>query len=117
MNNTMQYKNYVGSIEFSEDDMTFFGKVLGLKSLISYEGDTAKELYTNFSNAIDNYLETCEKNNIEIEKPFKGSFNIRISPELHKRIAIISLHNKISINQYINEALEQNIRQKTGWQS
>lgn len=107
MNNTMQYKNYTGSIEFSLDDMMFYGKVLGVKALISYEGLTAKELYTNFKNSIDDYLETCENNNIKPELPFKGSFNIRISPELHKKIAIFSTNHKISINQYIVDVLEK----------
>lgn len=109
MNNVIQYKNYTGSIELSQDDMVFYGKVLGIKSLISYEGKSAKELYKNFSETIDDYLNTCKENNIEPELPFKGSFNIRISPELHKKIAIFSINHKMSINQYINNVLEKSI--------
>lgn len=60
MNNTIQYKGYVGSIEFSEEDELFFGKVLGIRSLISYEGENAQELLKDFHEAIDTYLEVCE---------------------------------------------------------
>lgn len=60
MNNTIQYKGYVGSVDFSEDDSIFYGKVLGIRSLISYEGENAKEL-------IDDYLSFCHSENIQPE--------------------------------------------------
>ena len=56
MNNTIQYKDYVGSIEFSEEDKIFYGKVLGIRSLISYEGENATELIDDFHQAVDDYL-------------------------------------------------------------
>ena len=61
MNNTIQYKGYVGSVEFSEEDGVFYGKVMGIRSLISYEGENAKELLDDFHGAIDDYLESPEK--------------------------------------------------------
>ena len=57
MNNTIQYKGYIGSVEFSEDDAIFYGKVLGIRSLISYEGDNATDLINDFHEAVDDYLE------------------------------------------------------------
>ena len=57
MNNTMEYKNYVGSVEFSEEDALFFGKVLGVRALISYEGENARDLVEDFHSAVDDYLE------------------------------------------------------------
>ena len=59
MNNTIQYKGYIGSIEFSEEDRLFYGKVMGIRSLISYEGKSAAELIDDFHNAVDDYLEMC----------------------------------------------------------
>ena len=88
MNNTIQYKGYVGSVEFSEEDGLFYGKVMGIRSLISYEGETAKELITDFHGAVDDYLEMCEAEGRSPEVAYKGSFNIRISPELHRRLVI-----------------------------
>lgn len=68
MNNTIQYKGYVGSIEFSEEDKIFYGKVLGIRSLISYEGENATELIDDFHQAVDDYLELC-KNPVKHRKP------------------------------------------------
>lgn len=63
MENTMNYKGYVGSIEFSEADGIFFGKVQGIRSLISYEGSNAKELEDEFHGAVDDYLALCKVEN------------------------------------------------------
>mgnify|MGYP004476308591 FL=1 len=57
MNNTMEYKGYVGSVEFSEEDALFFGEVLGVRALISYEGENARDLVEDFHSAVDDYLE------------------------------------------------------------
>lgn len=59
MNNTIEYKGYIGSVEFSEADGVFFGKVMGIQALISYEGTTAKELINDFHGAVDDYLAVC----------------------------------------------------------
>ena len=88
MSNTMEYKNYVGSVEFSEEDACFFGKVMGIRALISYEGTTATELINDFHGAVDDYLALCEAEGKEPEKAYKGSFNVRISPELHKQAVV-----------------------------
>ena len=61
MNNIMEYKGYVGSVEFSENDGVFYGKVQGIRSLISYEGTNAKELVSDFHGAVDDYLILCEE--------------------------------------------------------
>lgn len=106
MNNTIQYKGYVGSIEFSEDDEIFFGKVLGIRSLISYEGKNAKELLEDFHGAVDDYLKMCDAEGVKPEVAFKGSFNIRLSPDLHKKIFLYTSARHMSINKYIEQTLE-----------
>ena len=88
MNNTFEYRGYIGTIEFSEEDALFFGKVMGIRSLISYEGKNANELISDFHSAVDDYLAVCEAEGREPEKAYKGSFNIRISPELHKQLVV-----------------------------
>ena len=106
MKNTMEYKGYVGSVEFSETDEMFFGKVLGIRALISYEGTNAKELIEDFHEAVDTYLEMCCEIGEEPEKAYKGSFNIRISPELHKQIAVCAMSQQVSINSLVERALQ-----------
>lgn len=109
MKNTVKYKGYVGSIEFSEEDGVFFGKVLGIKSLISYEGENAKELLNDFHNAVEDYLNACSEKGIKPEVAYKGSFNVRISPELHEKVAVKALSESISLNKYVETALQKSI--------
>ena len=104
--NTLKYKGYVGSIEFSEEDSIFFGKVLGIRALLSYEGESATELIKDFHDAVDGYLSMCKEEGVEPEKAFKGSFNVRIAPELHREIAMLAAQRHISLNQYVAEALQ-----------
>ena len=106
MNNTIEYKGYVGSVEFTEEDGVFFGKVLGIRSVISYEGTTAAELIEDFHGAVDDYLALCETEGKEPERAYKGSFNIRISPELHKQLAISACTQQVSLNNLIETALK-----------
>ena len=112
MNNTMQYKGYVGSVEFSEADGLFFGKVLGIRALISYEGTNAAELVADFHGAVDDYLSLCEAENSEPEKAYKGSFNIRVSPELHKQAAICAMAQQVSLNTLVEDALREYVAER-----
>ena len=107
MNNTMEYKGYVGSVEFSEEDTLFFGKVLGIRALISYEGTNAAELVADFHGAVDDYLELCAQTGTEPEKAYKGSFNVRISPELHKQAVIAAMSHNMSLNSFVETSIQK----------
>ena len=75
----MEYKGYVGSVELSEADKCFFGKVMGIRALISYDGTSADELIEDFHAAVEDYLSLCEAEGREPEKAYKGSFNVRVA--------------------------------------
>ena len=105
MNNTMEYKGYIGSVVFSESDGVFYGKVQGIRSLISYEGTNAKELVADFHCSVDDYLFLCEQDGTTPEVAYKGSFNIRIGSELHKKAAVYALLHDQSLNSFIEEAV------------
>lgn len=109
MSNTMDYKGYVGSVEFSEEDCIFFGKVIGIRPLLSYEGSTAADLVADFHGAVDDYLAMCEAEGREPEKAFKGSFNVRISPELHKKLVVRANAEQMSLNSYVEQALANSV--------
>ena len=83
MNNIIRYKGYVGSVEFSENDGVFFGKVQGIRSLISYEGTDAKELISDFHGAVDDYLALCEEEGSSLQKIRTGFYkkNLDTMPE------------------------------------
>ena len=103
MNNTMEYKGYVGTVEFSEEDSLFYGKVMGIRALISYEGTNAKELVEEFHD----YLALCEAENKEPEKAYKGSFNVRVAPELHKQAVICAASHQMTLNSFVECAMRQ----------
>lgn len=105
MNNTMEYRGYIGSIEFSEEDCIFYGKVQGIRSLISYEGTTAQELVEDFHGAVDDYLALCEETGKAPEKAYKGSFNVRISPQLHQQAALYAISQQVTLNSLVENAL------------
>ena len=109
MSNTMEYKGYIGSVEFSEQDFIFFGKVMGIRALLSSEGSTAEELVADFHGAVDDYLAMCEAEGKEPEKAFKGSFNVRIPPELHKKLVVRATAQHMSLNSYVEWALQKSV--------
>ena len=109
MSNIMQYKGYVGSVEFSESDGLLFGKVQGIRSLISYEGTNASELIADFHGAVDDYLAICEEEGHEPEVAYKGSLNVRLGSALHKRAAIYAISQQQSLNSFIEEAVRDKL--------
>lgn len=109
MKNLIEYKDYVGSVEFSADDGLFFGKVQGIRALISYEGTNAAELIEDFHSAVDEYLEICHEEGKKPEKAYKGSFNIRVTPELHKKIAIYAMEHGITLNSFVEQSVEKQL--------
>lgn len=106
------HKGYVGSIEYSKEDGVLFGKVQGIRGLLSYEGTTGKELEANFRDVIDEYLEDCQQQNILPEKSFKGSFNVRIPAELHRDAALKAIELDISLNNFVIESIRSSLTQK-----
>ncbi|MBS9523457.1 type II toxin-antitoxin system HicB family antitoxin [Litoribacter alkaliphilus] len=105
----LDYKGYTGSIEYSPEDNLLFGQVLGLRGLISYEGETGKHLEQDFRDAIDTYLNECKASGKSPEKPFKGSFNVRISPALHQQAALLAMETKVSLNNFVAEAIRSRV--------
>ena len=114
MNCVMDYRGYVGSVEFSQEDELFYGKVLGIRSLISYEGTDVKSLVGDFHEAVDEYLLICEKNGKEPETAYKGSLNIRIDPALHKEAALRALAYSQSLNKFIGDAIREKLQRTDG---
>lgn len=109
--NTLTYKGYIGSIEVSEPDNCLYGQVLDLPkdTMITYEGETIKQLRKDFEDAIDDYLNVCQKEGIEPHKSYSGSLNVRLTPAIHYRVATLAKQTGISINAFIRNAVENQI--------
>ena len=115
MKNTMEYKGYIGSVEFSEPDSLFFGKVLGIHSLISYEGTNAKELVADFHGAVDDYLALCNEEGIMPEMAYTGVINVHFkNHDIHRRAAIYAITHEQSLNSFIEEAVAEKLASVTG---
>jgi len=110
MKDFMHYKNYYGSVHFDEDDLIFYGKIEFIRASVSYESTHAKGLKKAFHEAVDDYLELCGSRGIEPEQAFKGSLNVRLGTELHRKVAVAAAAQHISTNKFIADALEQHVR-------
>lgn len=118
MNNIMTYKGYWAKIQYSDEDKCFWGEIEGLENdSISFEGDTVEELRKDFENAIDHYLSVCKETNSMPEKQYKGSFNVRIEPELHKRATLFAESFNMSLNQFVAKAIRDEIEACEGKKS
>lgn len=111
MINVFKYKGYIGSIETSVADLCLYGKILFINDLVTYEAETPTELKRAFQEAVNDYIDTCKKVGKKPEQSYKGSFNVRIGPDLHKEIAIHAEMEGISINEYVKKAISNQIQQ------
>jgi predicted HicB family RNase H-like nuclease len=109
INSLMKYNGYHAKIEFDQEDEIFIGHVLGINDSINFHGQSVAELTEEFHNAIENYLSYCEQAGKEPEKEFKGSFNVRIKPEQHKKIALYAANEGITINQFVSRAIDDEL--------
>jgi predicted HicB family RNase H-like nuclease len=109
MKDVLTYKEYLGSVHYCAEDEVFYGKIEGIEDLVSFEAKSVDALKTAFQEAVEDYLELCEKNNKDAEKSYKGSFNVRIPPELHKKAKRTAVKMGISLNQFMQKALEEKL--------
>jgi predicted HicB family RNase H-like nuclease len=101
----LRYKNYTGVVEYDAVGKIFTGEVIGLRDVITFQGRTPEELEQSFQESIDFYLEMCQKDGTPPQKPYSGRFNVRISPEMHMHLAERAAQEKMSLNQWVTEAL------------
>lgn len=107
----LKYNGYSGSVEYEEDENYFYGKVLGLwRHCILYEGDSIDELIKDFHESIDHYLETCRLEGITPDRPYSGKVILRMSSDLHGEVAAKAASAGISLNEFINRAIQMAVR-------
>ena len=109
--NTMTYKGYIGSVNYSDKDQVFFGKIEGINGLVNFEGESVKELTAAFHEAVDDYLAYCEDEGIEPDMSYTGVLNVRLTPSIHRKVAMLALQEGVSINAFIREALEEKVEE------
>ncbi len=103
--NTMAYRGYTGSVEFSREDGILWGRVLGIRHMIDFEGESVAELEKDFHIAIDAYLKACREEGIKPDRPCSGKLLLRMPPEVHAGLARVAETTGRSANQLIVDAV------------
>ncbi len=99
----MEYRGYVGKVEFDDEADLFHGEVVNTRDVITFQGKSVDELRLAFHESVDNYLAFCEERGEEPDKPFSGQFVTRISPELHRQINLAATLTGKSLNAFVTE--------------
>ena len=103
----MTYKSYAARIEYSDEDACFIGHVAGINDVVGFHAESVKELRTAFEEAVDDYLETCEKLGRSPQKPYSGKLMLRVPPEVHARAAMMAEAHGLSLNQWASEVISK----------
>jgi predicted HicB family RNase H-like nuclease len=107
MKDMMTYNGYFGSVHYNDTDSIFYGKLEFIRAIVSYEGTDVDSLRRAFRKAVDDYLDFCREKGKPPEKPFKGTFNVRLSPDLHQRLSEKAINENMTLNAYIKTVLEK----------
>lgn len=105
MNSTLEYKGYCTRIEFDADAMLLHGKIEGINDLVTFESEDSSQIEAEFHAAVDDYLDFCKEVGKEPEKEYRGLFNVRIQPDLHKRLATEAVKKNVSMNALVEQAI------------
>jgi predicted HicB family RNase H-like nuclease len=111
-NDQLEYKGYTGTVRYSHEDKLFWGKLDGIKATVSYEGRDVDSLEKAFRESVDDYLDLCKQEGIEPEKPFKGTFNVRMPRELHRELAYYAQKENMNLNSAVRQAVEYFLNRK-----
>jgi predicted HicB family RNase H-like nuclease len=110
--NKLAHKGFTGSFEVSLEDGCLIGRVLFIDDIITYEGETVAELTVNFEAAVDRYLAYCKKTGKPANKPYSGTFNVRVGPELHRAAAIAANDASINLNEFVAHAIKTAVKKE-----
>ena len=105
----LKYKGYLGTVEPDFENNILYGKLAFIRDLVTYEAETLADLEREFKTSVDLYLQSCVEDGKEPDAPFKGVFNVRLDPELHRRVAEMAMEEDLSLNAFVNKALEKEV--------
>lgn len=103
----MEYKGYVAKVDFDDEANLFHGRVLYIRDVINFQGQSVEELRREFAESVEDYLEFCAERGEKPEKPFSGRFVVRVDPALHRNIAVAASRSDLSINAWVAKTLDE----------
>lgn len=107
--NIIEYKGYYSKVDYSVEDRVLHGKIEGIADLVNFECENAEDVEREFREAVDDYLIFCEEVGKQPDKPYRGVFNIRLTPELHRQAAMRAADEGVTLNQFISTAVERQL--------
>lgn len=102
----MQYKGYIGKVEFDDEANVFHGEVINTRDVITFEGQSVAELKQAFKESVEDYCAFCASRGEEPDKPFSGQFITRVPPDLHRQINMAANLSGKSLNAWVSEQLQ-----------
>ncbi len=113
MKDVLVYKDFIGSVHYSAEDRAFYGKIEGIDDLVTFEGSSVDELEIGFKTMVDEHIKDCEAEGKPVEKSYKGTLNVRLNPELHRKATRQALKKGITLNQYIQLAVKKQLESES----
>lgn len=106
----LKYKGYAGVVEYDQDADIFFGRVVDVNAVITFVGKSTAEVKKEFKASVDCYLDACKRKGIDPKRPYSGNVRLRLSPQLHRRAMIYAVRKGKSLNRFIADAVEHEIK-------
>jgi len=103
----MTYNGYIASIELDEEAGLFHGEVINTRDVLTFQGRTLDDLRTAFADTIADYIDWCRERGKQPDRPYSGNFTVRVSPDLHRRVATAAVRLGKSVNAFVVDALER----------
>jgi predicted HicB family RNase H-like nuclease len=104
---TMTHDGYVARVELDEEAGLFHGEVVNIRDVLTFQGQTLEQLKIAFADTIADYIEWCRERGKEPQQPYSGHFTVRVSPELHRRIAAAAARQGKSVSAFVASTLER----------
>jgi predicted HicB family RNase H-like nuclease len=105
----LAYKGYTGTIEASIEDGCLHGQILFITDIITYEGNTVDDIKTSFEEAVDHYLAYCQNTGKPANKPYSGTFNVRVGQDLHRKAVEVAYNQSITLNDFVAQSIKNAI--------
>jgi predicted HicB family RNase H-like nuclease len=103
----MTYKDYSARIEYDDEDGIFTGQIAGIRDGVSFHADTVETLREAFREAVDDYIETCQRIGKAPQKAYSGQMMFRVKPDIHRKAALAAELSGKSLNQWAEDVLER----------
>lgn len=109
--NLLNHRGFTAAVEFDAEDRILVGRIAGINDVIGFHGRDAEEIEAAFIEAVEDYLETCDRVGKNPEKPYSGKVMLRVQPSIHAQAALAAQLKGVSLNQFGEAALRAAVEQ------